>query len=357
MFKKIPGTRDILPQEVSGWQNIEEASRKIFSVYNYKEIRPPLIEEAGLFDRSLVESCEIVQKQMFIINPVRNTEALREKNKISNGVKKDKDVYALRPEATASIARAYIENNLDKTAGFIKLYYIGPMFRLERPQKGRQRQFYHLGCEAIGSRDAFIDAEIISLADSLLKSFSIDGYKININSLGCKEDKKKLSEILRKGLKDKISRLCDDCRVRFKQNILRVLDCKNEECIKAVGELGVRDVYLCPECKTHFRGVREGLDSLKINYEIIPYLVRGLDYYSRTVFEITHPQLGSQNALGAGGRYDDLISDLGGPKTGATGFAFGMERLLLVSKCQSVRVSERKLVYIITLGKEAGFAG
>lgn len=338
MFKKIPGTRDILPQEVSGWQDIEEASRKIFSVYNYKEIRPPLIEEAGLFDRSLGESCEIVQKQMFII-------------------KKEGAVFALRPEATASVCRAYLENNLDKTAGFIKLYYIGPMFRLERPQKGRQRQFYHLGCEAIGSQDAFIDAEIISLADSLLKSFSIDGYKININSLGCKEDKEKLSEILHEGLKDKISRLCEDCRVRFKQNILRTLDCKNEGCIKAVAELEVRDTYLCHECKTHFKRVREGLDSLKINYEIIPYLVRGLDYYSRTVFEITHPQLGSQNALGAGGRYDDLIGDLGGPKTGAAGFAFGMERLLLVSKCQSAKVPEKKLVYIITLGEEAGLTG
>ncbi|MDP3732302.1 MAG: histidine--tRNA ligase [Candidatus Omnitrophota bacterium] len=333
MFKKTPGTKDILPNEVSSWQGIEEATRNIFFLYNYKEIRPPIIEEAALFNRSLGESAEIVQKQMFLI-------------------RKDKDVYALRPEGTASIVRAYLENNLDKTAGLIKVYYIGPMFRAERPQKGRLRQFHHLGCEVIGSQEPYLDVEIISLADNLLKAYAIEGYEIKVNSLGCTKDKKELTEVLRKSLKRKLPKLCDDCNVRFKQNVLRILDCKNEGCVEVVKKLDIHQGYLCPECKGDFDRVRKGLDSLNIGYKINPYLVRGLDYYTRTVFEIIHHGLGAQNALGAGGRYDNLVADLGGPSLGAIGFAFGMERLLLVGS-REYRVESKKLVYIISLGEEA----
>jgi len=196
MFKRVSGTKDILPEEISIWQHLEEISRNTFSLYNFKEIRPPLIEEAALFNRSLGETAEIVQKQMFLIN------------------NKD-ETYALRPEGTASIVRAYIENNLDKTSGFVKLYYIGPMFRLERPQKGRLRQFHHIGCEAIGSQDANLDVEIISLADNLLRNFSIENYKIRINSLGCESDKKKLVEILKTSLAEKLENLCPECTTRF----------------------------------------------------------------------------------------------------------------------------------------------
>jgi len=334
MFKKTPGTKDILPDEVSSWQVIEETTRNIFSLYNYKEMRPPIIEEAALFNRSLGESAEIVQKQMFL-------------------VKKGKDVYALRPEGTASIVRAYLENNLDKTSGLIKVYYIGPMFRAERPQKGRLRQFHHLGCEVIGSQEPYLDVEIISLADNLLKAYTIEGYEIKINSLGCLKDKKELTEILRKSLKPKLPKLCDDCNARFKHNALRILDCKNEGCIEVLKKLDIRQEHLCPECKGHFAQVKEGLDSLNIDYKINPYLVRGLDYYTRTVFELIHHGLGAQNALGAGGRYDNLVGDLGGPSLGAIGFAFGIERLLLVSKYQSIKVSKSNLVYIISLGEAA----
>jgi len=331
MFKRVPGTKDILPQEAGAWQKIEEISRNIFSLYNYKEIRPPLIEEASLFNRSLGLSSEIIQKQMFLIK--------------SKG-----DVYALRPEGTASIVRSYIENNLDKTTKFVKLYYLGPMFRLERPQKGRLRQFHHIGYEAIGSHAADLDVEVISLADRLLAGLSIDGYKIKINSLGCAKDKKELSAILHKNLKDKLQKLCADCRRRLKTNILRILDCKNEACREVVRKLDIADTYLCPECKAHFAKVRQGLDALKINYEVTPYLVRGLDYYTRTVFEIAHKDLGAQDALGAGGRYDNLVKELGGPQLGAIGFAFGVERLLLVSSIRPV--SSENLVYLITLGDE-----
>jgi histidyl-tRNA synthetase len=267
-------------------------------------------------------------------------------------IRKGGDVYCLRPEGTAAIVRAYVENNLDKTQGLIKCYYIGPMFRAERPQKGRQRQFHHLGCEIIGSGDANADVEIISLADNLLKAFSLSGYEIKINSLGCLKDKKELTAILHKELKDKLSKLCADCRLRSKRNILRVLDCKNESCQKIIKTLDIKDKHLCPACKAHFAKVREGLDSLKINFQVNHYLVRGLDYYTRTVFEITHEDLGSQDALGAGGRYDNLVKGLAGPDISAIGFAFGMERLLLVQSPQTIAHSQN-LVYVITLGEEA----
>ncbi len=337
MFRRVPGTKDILPAEAASWQKIEEAARNIFSLYNYREIRSPLIEEVSLFSRSLGQSSEIVQKQMFVI-----------KNK--------EDTYALRPEGTAPIARAYIENNLDKTTGFVKLYYIGPMFRLERPQKGRLRQFHHIGIEAIGSQDAGLDAEVISLADSLLKGLSINDYKVKINSLGCIKDKEGLAKELRNALKDKVDKLCDDCRRRFKVNVLRVLDCKNEACIEVVKKLEIGSSYLCPECKAHFSKVRMGLDALNLNYEVAPYLVRGLDYYTRTVFEVTHKDLGAQDAVGAGGRYDNLVRELGGPDAGAIGFAFGIERLLLAASRQPP-ASSQKLVYLIALGIEAKAKG
>jgi histidyl-tRNA synthetase len=333
VYKKVAGTKDILPQEALKWQEIETLGRNILSLYNYKEIRSPLVEEAALFNRSLGQTSEIAQKQMFLI-------------------KGKEDTYALRPEGTVSVVRSYIENSLDKTIGFAKLYYIGPMFRLERPQKGRLRQFHHIGVEAIGSNDPNLDVEIISLADNLLKGFSIEGYKIKINSLGCVKDKKELTEDLRKELAIKLNKLCKDCQKRFKTNPLRILDCKSETCQEIVSNLRMRETYLCPECKRHFSKVKQGLDLLRIGYEINPYLVRGLDYYTGTVFEIAHKGLGAQDALGAGGRYNNLVKELGGPELGAIGFAFGIERLLLVMRRASC-VMRRDLVYLITLGEEA----
>ncbi len=332
MYKKVPGTKDILPDECAQWQAIEQTSREIFRLYNYREIRVPVIEEAALFDRSLGQSSEIVQKQMFLI-----------KNK--------EDLYALRPEGTAAIVRAYIENSLDKTQGFAKFYYLGPMFRLERPQKGRLRQFHHIGCEVIGSYAPEIDVEVIRLAGALLDAYSIQGYKIQINSLGCVKDKKALSDILHKKLKDKKSGLCPDCQDRLNRNVLRILDCKDESCKKIVQGLNIGAEYLCADCQGHFDQVKSGLDGLGVKYEVSPHLVRGLDYYTRTVFEIKHDGLGAQDAIGAGGRYDNLIKELGGPDTGAIGFAFGVERLLLAGeKPQTVN---NNLVYVISLGQEA----
>lgn len=333
MYNKIPGTKDILPDEVSWWQHIEQVSRSVFAAFNFKEIRPPLIEDISLFNRTLGEFTEIVQKQMFVIH-------------------NQEDTYALRPEATASVVRAYLENSLDKKNGFMKLYYIGPMFRLERPQKGRLRQFHHIGCEAIGSAAPEIDIELIALAESLLKSYGISGYKIILNSLGCMKDKAGLVDILSGELKAKLGELCEECNSRYGRNVLRILDCKNESCRKVVKKLELGERHLCEDCIRHFNEVRSGLDTLKIPYEVSAHLVRGLDYYTRTVFEITHPGLGAQDALGAGGRYDNLVSELGGPDMGAMGFAFGVERLFISGEGK-YKAQEEKLVYFVPLGPEA----
>lgn len=335
MFKRVAGTKDILPAQVSIWQGLEAISRELFSLYHYREIRPPLFEEALLFNRSLGETAEIVQKQMFLI-------------------KKGDDEFALRPEATASIVRAYLENNLDKLEPFLKVYYIGPMFRLERPQKGRFRQFHHIGCEVIGSKDPFVDVEVVSLADTLLKHFYIDGYTLHLNSLGCPNDKKKFSEVLRAKLKDSLTRLCEDCQVRYERNVFRILDCKNEPCRTIIKNLNLGSSHLCKECALHFEHVKDGLNAVGVEYEISPLLVRGLDYYTGTVFEFKHKSLESQqDALGAGGRYDTLTKELGGPDKGACGFAFGVERLLLVCNEEKITPQPKPLVFVIVLGEEA----
>lgn len=337
MFKAIRGVKDILPEDASSWLEIEELARNIFSIYGYRQIRTPIIEELGLFNRCLGSSSEIVQKQMFEI-------------------KRDKEALVLRPEATASVVRAFIENNLDKKQSFSKFYYIGPMFRAERPQKGRLRQFHHIGVEAIGSLSPYLDVEIISLAHRLLGELGVGDSRISLNSLGCSNDKKKLGNILKQKLKSRLSDLCNDCRERFHRNVFRILDCKTETCIKIVRDLKLGNDNLCDECHKHFLKVKKGLDCLGIDYEASSYLVRGLDYYTRTVFEITHKDLGSQDAIGAGGRYDNLVSELGGNDQGAIGFAFGVERIIL-ARAKRLEKEEAASVYVITLGDKPAEAG
>ena len=207
----------------------------------------------------------------------------------------------LRPEATAGVVRAYIENNLDKTDSFVKLYYLGPMFRAERPQKGRLRQFHHIGAEALGSNSPYLDSEIISLVKYILDVLGISGYELKLNSLGCPEDKQKLSRMLQDKLKDKLERLCPDCHERFHRNVFRVLDCKNENCKQIISQLNLNpEDYLCQDCAEHFAAVKKNLNKLNINYTSCPSLVRGLDYYNRTVFEISHKDLGAQGCPGRG---------------------------------------------------------
>jgi len=308
-IQALRGTKDLLPEEARLWAALEEKARKVFACFGFGEIRTPIIEESSLFVRSLGQGTDIVEKQMFTF--------------LDRGERS----ITLRPEATASVVRAYLENGLDNKVGFTKLFYIGPMFRAERPQAGRLREFHQIGVEAIGSYNPNLDAEVIALLSAVLDSFNIVGYKIKLNSLGCAKDRNNLSAGLHKSFEGKIDDFCDDCKIRYDKNVLRILDCKEEKCKNAILKIfrGTED-YLCPECKTHFDSVKSALDILKIDYQIEPYLVRGLDYYTKTTFEVTHHKLGAQDAIAAGGRYDNLVSDLGGPEKGACGFAIGLER-------------------------------
>lgn len=337
LFKSPRGTKDILPPETCLWQSIEEQARQIFPLYAYEEVRTPVIEEAGLFLRSLGDLSDIVQKQMFVI-------------------KKETDAFVLRPEATAAIIRSYIEHGLYQEAGLVKWFYIGPMFRAERPQKGRLRQFHHIGCEAIGSYSPYIDAETIRLACHVLDSCGVKGYEIFVNSLGCSDDKKRLAIFLKEKLSPHKRSFCQDCQARIDRNVFRVLDCKNPQCREYVSSLNIGTAHMCQDCRQHFDEVLKGLSALGVACKTDHLLVRGLDYYTRTVFEIKHQGLGSQDAIGAGGRYDNLVEDLGGPKRGAVGFALGMERLLLARQGQEK--CERELdCYFIALGEAAEARG
>ncbi len=334
MFKTVRGTKDILPQETAIWQKIENVSREVFDLFGYKEIRTPLIEDKGLFLRSLGQETEIVQKQMFLIQ-------------------REDQEYVLRPEGTAGVARSYIENNLVNTKGFCKLFYIGPMFRAERPQKGRLRQFHHIGVEAIGAKSIYLDAEIIQLTDYLLKKLKVSDFQINLNSLGCKKDKQKLSTLLKEQLKKHLPELCDDCRKRYDRNVFRILDCKNRDCIKIKRALRlIPKDYLCSDCLNDFNAVLKELDKQKVSYKVDNFLVRGLDYYTGLVFEISQDDLGAQDVIGAGGRYDSLIEDIGGKNTAAIGFALGFERVLIALKEKEIPAFENG-AYIIFLDQQS----
>lgn len=332
--RALRGTKDLLLKEARLWTTLEAKARAVFNAFGYEEIRTPVIEESSLFVRSLGAGTDIVEKQMFTF--------------IDRGERS----ITLRPEATASVVRAYLENNLVNEIGFTKLFYMGPMFRAERPQAGRMRQFHQIGVEAIGSYSPHLDAEVIALMAALLDSLGVTGYNIKINSLGCPKDKKALSDGLRAALSNNVDNLCDDCKVRFEKNILRVLDCKNDSCRNFVRKIfkGTEEC-LCAECLSHFDTAKKALDGLKVNYTIDPYLVRGLDYYTKTTFEVTHRKLGAQDALGAGGRYDNLVEDLGGQAKGACGFALGMERTVMALE-ELPDISDGICVYFATMGPD-----
>lgn len=341
MPKVLRGMRDLLPQDLGRWQILEIRSKEILERFGYREIRTPILEEKSLFVKSIGEETDIVTKEMFSFKD-----------------RGERDIV-LRPEGTAPIVRAYLEANLHKTDPFQKFYYIGPMFRAERPQAGRMRQFYQIGAEAIGSMSPEVDAEVIILLAVILEAAKIKNYKIRLNNLGCRDDKITLSKTLRKLLVDKKALLCTDCKNRLDVNPLRLLDCKNESCRNIVRSTFKSINFLCEKCIAHFHDALTYLDALKIKYMLDPYIVRGLDYYTRTVFEVSHEGLGAQDAIGAGGRYDNLVSDMGGPELGAAGFALGVERIFLASAKQEPTIyqwkkgEERHIVYIATMGDEA----
>jgi histidyl-tRNA synthetase len=314
MIHKAPyGTIDILPRDIPLWEKIEEEAKSLFLQYGYQQIRTPIFEYTALFDRSLGGTTDIIEKQMYTIG--EGDESL-----------------TLRPELTAPTVRAFIEHHLYKERSFQKFYYIGPAMRRERPQKGRFRQFHQLGVEAIGSYEPLLDVEGIALFVELLKKLSIKEYTVNINSIGCPSCRQGYKGILTERVFKRLGKFCEDCRRRFHKNPLRILDCKNSSCRGLLEDLPKPLEYLCRECKDHFEEVLSGLKDLGVDFSISPYLVRGLDYYTRTVYEITSSRLGSQDAICSGGRYDNLVEELGGPSTGAVGFAAGIERMIMLMK-------------------------
>ena len=307
----LPGTRDILPEDTALWQFIEMETRGVFERYGFYEIRTPVIEPTELFARGIGGDTDIVGKEMYTFHD-----------------QSDRSV-TLRPEATASVMRAYIQNTMFREGNLRKLYYFGPMFRHEKKQKGRWRQFFQAGVEAIGSDHPAVDAEIIEMAISMLEALEIKS-RLLINSVGCRECRPKYVELLRNELQKNSDGFCGDCQRRAVTNSLRVLDCKVENCQPLIVGLPVITEHLCEDCTKHFIDLRGHLDDAGITYEIVPRLVRGLDYYTRTAFEIVSGELGSQNALVGGGRYDGLSEILGGPATPAIGFAVGLDRLAMI---------------------------
>ena len=337
MYKALRGMNDILPGSSELWQELEKNSISVFHRFGYREIKTPVLEEKGLFVKSVGGETDIVTKEMFSF--------------VDRG---ERDVV-LRPEGTAPIVRAYIEANLHKTDPFQKFYYIEPMFRAERPQAGRMRQFHQIGAEAIGSLNPVVDAEMILLMACILDKNGIKNYTIRLNNLGCHSDKIKLSKALQEQFADKKAMLCDDCKKRLEKNPLRVLDCKKDSCRTiARGVLKLVD-FLCKNCKDHFSAVKEYLKGTSVEKKCVddPYIVRGLDYYTSTVFEVSHPDLGAQDALGAGGRYDNLVKDMGGPELGAVGFALGMERMLIVCAKDMPVHKGTAAVYVASIGEKA----
>jgi histidyl-tRNA synthetase len=335
-FSVPRGTTDILPTEILAWQDIEEKARKLSKIYGFREIRTPIYEESALFKRSLGQTSDVVNKQLLEL------------------AGDQKEGFALRPEGTASIVRSYIENGLDRKESISKLFYMGSMFRGERPQKGRLREFHQIGAEVIGpsAKSPYLDAEIIALAVNMLKSFGANDFVLKINSLGSAEDKTNFSKWLREQLKPFVSELSENDQGRYERNVFRVLDSKDEKAQKVIASLDIGYDHLCSESKAYFDQVKSALDQLKVEYVEDPKLVRGLDYYTDTVFEISCSSLGSQDALGAGGRYNNLVDQLGGPKVDAIGFALGIERILLAIGDREDTKEGSLLCYVIAMEEE-----
>jgi histidyl-tRNA synthetase len=339
-YASVKGMEDILPPDSRLWQRLESAARADLESRGYSEIRTPILEDTAVFVRGIGETTDIVSKEMYTFTD-----------------RKDRSL-TLRPEGTAPIARAYVEHALNGVSPVQRLYYIGPMFRAERPQKGRSRQFHQIGVEVIGSSSPFADAEVIAQLAGMLKAFGLSGYRIKLNSLGCADDKAKYAGNLREYLSGKSGKLCEECVARARKNVLRVLDCKNEGCASVVRDAPDVSESLCGKCGEHFGVLKGALSALGIKFDGAKNLVRGLDYYTGTVFELTHPALGSQDAIGAGGRYDNLVSDMGGPAVGAVGYAVGIERIIMaLGTAAAADTAPSKLVYIAALDGRARIEG
>ena len=335
MIKAVRGMKDLLPPETARWHHIETIARSSFTCYGFQEIRLPLLERTELFTRSIGVSTDIVEKEMYTF-PDRRGEFM-----------------TLRPEATASVVRAFIENRLDQGAEVKKYFTMGPMFRYERPQKGRYRQFHQINCEALGGEAPELDAELILLLMDILARLDIRDIELVLNSLGCPKCRPayllELTALFARGLRD----LCEDCQRRSSTNPLRVFDCKSKTCQELLSQVPALCDQLCDECQQHESRVLELLERFHIPYRQNPRLVRGLDYYTRTAFEVVTNRLGAQDAIAGGGRYNGLVKELGGPDIPAIGFAIGEERLSVLLSQQDAAIPQAPLLFVAVLGQPA----
>ena len=335
MIQSIRGFRDILPGETERWRTIEKTASELLEFFGFREIRIPVLEKTELFCRSIGETTDIVEKEMYTF-PDRKG-----------------DMLTLRPEATASVVRAYIQHQLFAATPVQKLYTIGPMFRRERPQKGRYRQFYQINAEVFGIASPLVDAQILFMLTSLLDRLGILDCTVHLNSLGCPACRAGFKDSLKTMLHDRLDRLCEDCRKRADRNPLRVLDCKVPGCREALQDSPSMIDHLCDDCREHFDAVRRHLEALSVSYTLDHRLVRGLDYYTRTTFEIQTAHLGAQSAVIGGGRYDGLVKALGGPEIPGIGFAIGLDRLVEIhALVQEVRQAHPR-VFFCALGEDA----
>ena len=333
-IKTVKGFNEVLPPESFRWRQVEDQFRNLLEGYGFAELRLALLEPTELFSRSIGGETDIVEKEMYTFSD-RSERSL-----------------TLRPEGTASVVRAFNQYSLGKTSEINKLYYVGPMFRYERPQKGRYRQFHQLGAEVFGEASFYQDAETLVMLAQFFQALAIDGVILQINSLGCEACRPSFREQLKSFLLAREASLCSDCRRRIRENPLRALDCKNPSCREAVVAAPQINESLCGDCREHFSGLCSLLDDVGLDYQVNPKLVRGLDYYTRTTFEFLAGDLGAQNAVAAGGRYDRLVEELGGKATPAFGFAIGFERLMMLAG-DKLRPWSAPVVALIPLAEEA----
>lgn len=338
MLTKAPrGTKDVLPSESYKWQYVENLMREICEFYGYKEIRTPGFEHTELFLRGVGESTDIVRKEMYTFND-RSGRSI-----------------TLKAEGTSPAVRAFIEHGLYAETQPTKLYYITPVYRYEKPQAGRLREHHQFGVEIFGAKSASADAEVISIAMTLLKKLGLNNLELRINSVGCPVCRKNYNKVLKEFLKEHLDELCDDCKVRYEVNPLRVLDCKVESCRRVTGEAPLITDYLCDDCRNHFEELKKYLDAMGYNYIVDPRIVRGLDYYTKTAFEIISKDIGAQGTVCGGGRYDGLIEEIGGPSMPGVGFGMGIERLLLTLEQNGIEITkpEGPDLFIAYIGDEA----
>ncbi len=334
--RSIRGFNDVLPEKIKRWQFIEEKARETFELYGFSEIRLPVVEFTDIFARSIGTTTDIVEKEMYTFTD------------------RDGSSITLRPEGTAGVVRSFIENSIYARGTITKLYYMGMMFRHERPQKGRYRGFYQIGAELFGTEDPYADAEIINMLWEFLKKVGVIGsLRLEISSLGDGNCRPQYKQKLNDFFKSRRDELCENCKRRLEVNPLRILDCKENKCKEISKDAPSMLESLCEQCEDHLKRLREALGNFGIKYVLNPRIVRGLDYYTRTVFEITTQKLGAQNAVAAGGRYDGLVEELGGPSTPAVGFSIGMERLVLLHEAMAPDAFQEGLdVFIAYLGEK-----